>query len=129
MGIPSDEMAPGPILVFDICIGEVMVGLSDRGLGMEPYSGENSGENTNVWRGVGNSSRGQTVCGLVQVIGGGDILRTEEFSAELNSVLAGRLELGHRPGPVLPSHSGLHHGQLSSGLSLESFISDWQNYP
>ena len=125
MGILSDKMVPGPILVFDICIGEFMVGLSDRGLGMEPYSGEN----TNVWCGVGNSSRGQTVCGLVQVIGGGDILRTEGFSAELNSVFAGRLELRHGPGPVLPSHSGLHHDQLSSGLSLETGISDWQNYP
>ena len=82
MGFPSDEMAPGPILVLDIHIGEVMVGPRDRRLGMEPYS-----------------------------------------------VLAGRLGLGHGAGLVFPSHSGLHHDQLSSGLSLETFINNWQSDP
>ena len=30
--ITSYKMVPGPIQVFNVCIGELMVGLSDRGL-------------------------------------------------------------------------------------------------
>ena len=48
-----------------------------------------------MWCGVGIINRGQTVLGLVQMIGGGEILRTERFSAGLGSNFVGK------PGPGL----------------------------
>ena len=55
--------------------------------------------------------------------------RDRGLGMEPCSVLAGRLGLGHGAGPVFPSHSGLHHDQFGSGLSLAVFINNWQSDP